>query len=103
LYLNLIVGADSHYCYAFTHTELRRKGRMTAQQKRRRAALEARHGRPDPRGIERGTALALRLAAPEPPAITFRSDEHPDYPRALASLAGYRLRHERRHRLKLAA
>jgi len=95
LYLNLIVGADSHYCYAFTHTELRRKGRMTAQQKRRRAVLEARHGRPDPRGIEHGTALALRLAAPEPQAITFRSDEHSDYPRALASLGGYSIRHER--------
>jgi len=95
LYLNLIVGADSHYGYAFTHTELRRKGRMTAVQKRRRAVLEARHGRPDPRGIERGTALALRLAAPEPQAITFRSDEHADYPPALASLAGYRIRHER--------
>jgi len=95
-YLNLIVGAGSHYCYAFTFTELRRKGRMTAAQKRRRAALERRFGRPDPRGIETGTALALRLAAPEPQALTFRSDEHADYPRALARLhrEGYTIRHE---------
>jgi transposase-like protein len=95
LYLNLIVGAVSHYCYALTHTELRRKGRMTLEQKRRRESLEARHGRPDPRGIERGTALALRLAAPEPQSLTFRSDEHTDYPRALRHLKGYRIHHER--------
>jgi transposase-like protein len=94
LYLNLIVGADSHYGYAFTFTELRRKGRMTARQKRRRAELERRHGRPDPRGIELGTALALRLAVPEPQPLTFRSDEHSDYPRALARLEGYAIRHE---------
>jgi transposase-like protein len=94
LYLNLIVGAHSHYCYAFTFTELRRKGRMTTPQKRRRAELERRHGRPDPRGIETGTELALRLAAPEPQPLTFRSDEHADYPRALARLQGYAIRHE---------
>ena len=94
LYLNLIVGAHSHHCYAFTFTELRRKGRMTAEQKRRLAQLERRHGRPDPRGIETGTATALRLAAPEPQTLTFRSDEHPDYPRALARLEGYEIRHE---------
>src|SRR5215510_8855638 len=86
LYLNLVIGAESHFCYAFTHSELRRKGRMTAQQKRRRAQLEAKYGRPDPRGIEKGTAMALRIAVPEPQALTFRSDEHTDYPRALARL-----------------
>jgi transposase-like protein len=95
-YLNLIVGAHSHYLYAFTFTELRRKGRMTATQKRRRARLEAEFGRPDPRGIEKGTAEALRLAAPEPQALTFLSDEHSDYPRALGRLRreGYAIRHE---------
>ena len=94
LYLNLAVGADSHYCYAFTHTELRRKGRMTTQQKRRRERLEAGFGRPDPRGIERGTAMAIRLAVPVPQSLTIRSDEHRDYPRALARLEGYTIRHE---------
>ena len=95
LYLNLVVGARSHYCYAFTHTELRRKGRMTARQRRRRALLEARHGRPDPRGIEHGTAAALRLAAPEPQRLVVRTDEHGDYPRSLKRLAGYAITHER--------
>lgn len=95
LYLNLVVGAESHYLYSFTHTPLRRKGRMTPAQKRRRAKLEAEHGRPDPRGIERGTLAALRLAVPEPQALVVRSDEHADYPRALRGLRGYDITHER--------
>lgn len=96
LHLHLVVGAQSHYVYAFTHTELRRKGRMTAPQKRRRAELEERYGRPDPRGIERGMATALALAVPAPQPLTVRSDEHDAYPRALAHLAhrGYVIRHE---------
>ena len=94
LHLNLAVGADSHFVYAFTHARLRRKGRMRERQKRRRAALEARHGRPDPRALELGMAAALRLAAPAPQPLTVRSDEHPAYPRALRRLAGYTIRHE---------
>ena len=95
LYLNLVVGAEPHYCYAFTHSELRRKGRMTPGQRRRRAQLEAAHGRPDPRAIELGTAQALRLAAPRPQALVVRSDEHDAYPRAWKRLAGYDITHER--------
>ena len=95
LHLNLVVGAESHYVYACTHTELRRKGRMTAQQKKRRAKLEAEYGRPDPRGIEKGMLAALQLAVPEPQPLVVRSDEHDDYPRALGRLAGYDIVHER--------
>lgn len=95
LHVNLVVGAESHYIYAFTHTELRRKGRMTARQRRWRARLEERHGRPDPRGIEHGMAQAIRLAAREPQPLVVRSDEHPAYPRALRRLRGYAVRHER--------
>lgn len=94
LHLNLAVGADSHFVYAFTHARLRRKGRMRERQKRRRAALEARHGRPDPRALELGMAAALRLAVPAPQPLTVRSDEHPAYPRALRRLAGFTVRHE---------
>ncbi len=56
--------------------------------------LEAEHGRPDPRGIERDTLSALRLAVPEPQALVVRSDEHADYPRALRGLQGYDIVHE---------
>ncbi len=94
-HLNLVVGNRSHFTYAFTHTPLRRKGRMSPQQKRRRQQLEAEDGRPDPRGIEAGMCAALRLAAPEPQALIVHSDEHKDYPRALARLRreGYDIAH----------
>jgi len=95
LHLNLVVGAPSHFCYAFTHCELRRKGRMRAAQKRRRAWLEARFGRPDPRAIEHAMAAALRLAVPEPQAFLWHTDEHDDYPRARRRLLGYAITHVR--------
>jgi hypothetical protein len=94
LHLNVGVGAESHYAYAFTHSPLRRKGRMTRQQRRRRAELEARHGRPDPKAVERGVETLLRLAARAPQALVVRSDEHPAYPRALRRLRGWEIRHE---------
>jgi len=82
LHLNLAVGARSHFLYAFTDAELRRKGRMTPAQKRKRSRLEARFGRPDPRAIERGMAELLRLVAPPGSRVEVLSDEHPAYPRA---------------------
>jgi transposase-like protein len=94
LHLHLVVGAESHFAYAFTLSPLRRKGRMTPRQQRFRTHLEATHGRPDPRAIERDMALALTLAAPEPQALTVRSDEHQAYPRALKRLTGYTIRHQ---------
>jgi transposase-like protein len=95
LHLHLVVGAESHFVYGFTCSTLRRKGRMTARQRARRHQLEARHGRPDPHAVEHDMAVALRLAAPLPQALTVRSDEHPAYPRAFRHLPGYRIRHER--------
>ncbi len=94
LHLHLVVGAHSHFVYGFTHSRLRRKGRMTRRQRARRARLEARYGRPEPDAIARDMAAALRLAAPQPQPLVIRSDEHPAYPRALRRLAGYALRHE---------
>ena len=61
-----LVGRDSHFFYGFTVTEQRRSGGMTARQRRRRAEIEARVGRPDPRGTEKDVAELLRIACPEP-------------------------------------
>jgi len=94
LHLNLAVGAETHYCYGFTESELRRKGRMRAAQRRRRAWLEARFGRPDPRAIETGMTTLLKMVAPAPQSLVVRSDEHDDYPRALRRLAGHRVTHQ---------
>ena len=92
---HVAAGQQSHFFHGFTASELRRSGRMTARQRRRRAHLEARHGRPDPRAIELDMAAALRLAAPGTAHLTVRSDEHPAYPRALRHLAGVAVHHER--------
>ena len=94
LYLNLCIGAVSFFTYAFTHSPLRRKGRMTAHQRERRAQLEVAHGRPDPRAIERGTAAALSIAMPVAQTVVLRTDEHRAYPRALRRLPHHRITHE---------
>ncbi len=94
LHLNTAVGARSHFVYAFTQVTLRRKGRMTPAQRRRRAQLEQRHGRPAPQALEHSIEQLLRLAIPAPQPLTLRSDEHPAYPRALQRLAGYRIEHD---------
>jgi transposase-like protein len=93
-HFHVVLGSESHYCYGFTDTELRRKGRMTRGQKRRREKLEARLGRPDPRSTEMEVAEVLRIVAPSPQEITLHTDEHQAYPRALRRVPHLSVRHE---------
>jgi hypothetical protein len=94
-HLHTVVGARSHFCYATTAAELRRKGRMKPRQKRRRTQLEERYGRPDSKAIEKSAAEALALVVPPgAPPVTLRSDDHRAYPRALARLRDRSFRHE---------
>jgi transposase-like protein len=93
VHFHLAVGTRSHFVYAFTDSELRRKGRMTSVQRRRRAALEAMLGRPDPRSIEREMAALVALVVPPGGAAELHSDDHPAYRRSLAALADRRLQH----------
>jgi hypothetical protein len=83
---HVVVGRASHYWYGFTDTELRRSGRMTPAQKRKRARLEQEYGRPDPRSGEREVARLLAILAPAPQTLDLHTDEHTDYPRAFARL-----------------
>ncbi len=92
-YLNLVVGSVSHYVHAFTESELRRKGSMTAAQRRRRARIEHRVGRPDPKAIEKASEAALRIAVPEPQHVVVHSDDHHAYPRALNRMVGWSFTH----------
>ena len=78
-----LVGAESHYTYAFTDSERRRSGRMRPDQKRKRARLERRYGRPHPRAVEHEVRALLELALPPDAHVTLRSDDHRAYPRAL--------------------
>jgi len=88
-----LAGQQSHFVHGFTDSELRRSGRMTRAQKRRRAALEARFGRPDPRSTEREVTALLGLLLPEPGSLTLHTDEHADYPRALRQLPHLEVTH----------
>ena len=94
LHLNLAIGANSHFTYAFTFSELRRKGSMTERQKKIRASLERTFGRPDPKAIEKGIADLMRITARSSRELVVRSDEHPAYPRAFRRLAELRIHHE---------
>jgi hypothetical protein len=93
VHFHTAVGAHSQFFYAFTDSELRRKGRMTDRQKKRRVQLEARLGRPDPRSIEREMAALVALVIPRHSAAEIHSDEHRAYPRALRRLADRRIDH----------
>lgn len=93
IHLHLAVGRESHFFYGFTDSELRRKGRMTAHQRRRRAALERSWGRPDPRSISQEVRELLRLVVPGGARLVLHSDDHPAYPRALRGLGEHAIEH----------
>jgi len=95
---HLLVGSKSHYVHGFTDSELRRSGRMTAAQKRKRDRLEARFGKPDPRATEKDVEALLRIVLEEERLPVRRpfvlwSDEHAAYPRALRRLGLAQVEH----------
>lgn len=87
-HINFATGSDSWFHYHFTDAPLRRKGRMTPHQKRRRAELEHLHGRPDPKAVERSMAALVRPLLKMVPneTVVLHSDDHKAYPRALKCL-----------------
>lgn len=85
-HLNLAAGQVSWFLYDFTESPLRRKGRMTPEQKTQREALETQLGRPDPKAIEKGMTDLLRSLSRRVPVggrLELASDEHQAYPRAV--------------------
>ncbi|HXV13582.1 MAG TPA: hypothetical protein VEC56_05195, partial [Candidatus Krumholzibacteria bacterium] len=84
---NVAVDVESGYFLYHTDSPLRRKGRMTAHQKARRAYLETSLGRPDPRAVEAGVRDLLAPLVSRRVA-SIRSDDHRAYPRAIEGLGG---------------
>ena len=80
---HVAAGQRTHFFYGFTDSECRRRGTMTHAQKRRRAQLEERLGRPDPRSIEKEVAALLAILAPRPQELELHTDQHTSYPRAV--------------------
>ena len=95
---NLLCGSDSQYVYALTSVSLKRSGRMSAVQRRKRAQIERSHPS-DPAALERSFAElateAVRLwhhqsraQSGAPPCGTLITDEHKTYPRSILPLRG---------------
>jgi transposase-like protein len=83
---HVLVEANTSFFWYFTDSPLRRKGRMTAVQKRRRSELEHALGRPDPQAVEKDVRELLQPILNRVPEATVRSDDHRAYPRALRTL-----------------
>lgn len=83
---HVVTGTDSHFFYGFTDSELRRSGRMTRGQKRRRATLEKQFGKPDPRSTQHEVAAVLQILCPAPQRLHLHTDQHAAYPLGLKQL-----------------
>jgi hypothetical protein len=87
----------------FTDSELRRKGRMTAHQKKRRKDLERELGRPDPKAIEKDMRELLEVVLGSSGSARLFSDDHPAYRRSIRPMAAridHRITPGRDHRDK---
>jgi hypothetical protein len=93
-HFHVAAGSHSHFFYAFTDSELRRKGRMKKAQKALRDKLERLWGRPDTKSIEKEVAELVRLVRREPGDLRVYSDEHRAYPRAFKRVPEVRIEHE---------
>lgn len=89
---HLAVEADTGFWLYHTDSELRRKGRMTAYQRRRRVELEKTHGRPDPQSIRKDMQHLLEVVLAKSDRATVLSDEHRSYPPAIRRVV-CRIRH----------
>ena len=76
----------------FSDSELRRKGRMRPEQKRRRQELEQAYGRPDPGAVKLDMTEVVRVSLRGVSDATIYSDDHRAYPRAVSQV-GVSVRH----------
>ena len=89
---HVAVEKDTDFFIYFTDSELRRKGRMTSHQKKRRIGLEREFGRPDPQAVRKDMTELLKVSVSRDSRLTVFSDDHRSYPRALRAL-GCEVRH----------
>jgi len=90
--VTLLIGR-SHFVYGFQDAELRRSGRLTAFQRRKRGRLEERHGRPDPQATRKSVQAVLAREIPVGATAELETDEHRAYPQALKRLSDRHIRH----------
>ena len=92
-----LVGTKSYYSHDYVATPLRRSGKMTCEQKKKRVEYERRLGRPDPQARRKDVLDLLRASLPEGTPIELRSDENLDYVWALRRLGNAEVEHFRTH------
>ena len=83
VHFHFAIGRESHFVYGFTESEVRRSGSMTKTQKARRAWLEEKLGRPDPKAREKDVAALLEIVGEHAGRIDLTTDEDQAYPRAI--------------------
>ena len=93
--ISILSSVSPLFVYGFNDAELRRSGTMRPAQAVKRAILEKKFGRPNPRATEESVESLLRRLVPPSSTVTLRSDEHPSYPRAIAKLPDRSIRHEK--------
>jgi hypothetical protein len=86
-HFHVAVDNDSGLFLGFTDSPLRRKGRMTDHQKRRRVKLESRFGRPDPQAVRKDVHELLRTVTNGADRMTIRSDDHRSYPKSMQGIS----------------
>jgi hypothetical protein len=84
--LNIAIEKGNDFFWYFTDSEMRRKGTMTIEQKRRRQELESQLGRPDPKAIEKGMMELLEVVLKDRDKALVYSDYHQAYPRAIKQI-----------------
>jgi hypothetical protein len=85
--INILTGTESQFLYGNTHATLRRKGRMTVAQRKKRDGFDI--AAPISPGAVR-TSFSSLITRIEPmwnkairPRLVLRTDEHPAYPQAI--------------------
>ncbi len=100
---NVAIDKNTDFILHFNDSELRRKGRMTNAQKRRRSELEQEFGRPDPRAIEKSIAELLSVVIKGQEPVKVYTDDHTQYRKPIQSY-GSQIEHTvtpgKRHRDK---
>ncbi len=85
-HFHLAIEPDTSFFTHFTDSELRRKGRMTAGQQRRRRQLEQHYGRPEPQAVRKDVTELLATVLAGARTAVIRSDRHEAYPWAIHRL-----------------
>jgi hypothetical protein len=85
---NIAVEKGTDFILFFNDSELRRKGRMTAAQKRRRHELELKHGRPDPKAIRKAIFELLSVTVDGHRQVKVYTDDHHQYRQPIEAYGG---------------